>query len=416
MVDVRSGRAGALSLLVLCLGTWSSLARAQDASPEGASPAGASPEGASRDGAGESASPSDGLPPGEPVRPQARYPAPATPFDDPPRVLAHLAESGERVPLYLVFEEMIEELISELQDAPRDRVSPLAIRSVRGGRPLSADYLDQVEAKVIQAIHEHTSHTVRRCLTCGSIRSRVEDDAWIVSLGIADHEQLVREAERLGVVAFMDLRISYLPEQNVAMLMAEIFRAEDGTVVWSRSYRSDATTAAILRTGERIESRAERVEELERRLDQRPLLEHQPSIGGGFIQISGPEGIVFGAMVGYRLEERFGEDRRWLFSLGGEGFFNFSSQPLIGAFVNVMLQYDVIPPNLNDFVLRTGPALGAFIAGQEGNSFVAEWTADGIFQFLLGVGISVFYFVPTDFGGQDLGGIGAKVRFTVNFR
>ena len=353
---------------------------------------------------------------GVPVQPRVRYPGGPGTDEEVRRVTRYLQESQSGVPLYLVFEEMIEELVAELQDAPRETISPLAVRRVRVSRQLSAWFSDQIQAQIINAVQQHTPHTVRRCLTCDSIRSRVDDDQWVVTLGVADQEQLRREAELLGVRTFMDVRVAYYPDQNVATLMAEIFSAENGNVEWSRSYRSDATTAAILRTGQRIETREERVEELDRRLAQRPSLSHQPFLGVGLIPYSGAQDIIFGAMLGYRLIEHFGEDQRWLFALTAEAFLNWSDQPLFGGFVNAGLQYDLLPPNLNDFVFRVGAAVGAFIAGSEGNSFVAEITADGVFQFLLGLGISVFYFVPVEFAGGDLGGFGGKARFTITFR
>lgn len=352
-----------------------------------------------------------------PVEPRLRYPAIGEAAENIGLAQQRIEESTDSVPLYLVFEEMIEEAIAELQDADVGEISPIAVRSVRASPQLSAWYVGQVQQQLTAQIIEHTAHQIRHCITCESLRSRVEDGDWVITLGVANHRELQQEAELLGVQSFMDIRLGYFPEQNVASLAIEIFTPARGTIQWARSYRSDATTAAILRTGDRMETRAERVEELERRLDSRPSVMHQPSIGAGFIQISGPEQFVFGAMLGYRLFEQFGGDRRWLFSLGGEGFFNFdTAAPLIGGFINAALQYELLPPNLNDFSLRTGPALGAFLAGSEGNSFVAEWGIDGVFQFLLGAGISIFYFVPTPLGDQDLGGFGGKARFTVTFR
>ena len=60
------------------------------------------------------------------------------------------------------------------------------------------------------------------------------------------------------------------PTSNVVWMSAVVYRASDGGVVWSDAYRSDATMAALLRTGQRIPTRAERAAELERKISQRP--------------------------------------------------------------------------------------------------------------------------------------------------
>ncbi len=412
---------GGLLLATLATGAPTALAQGPEIASQNELPPEGEPAEAETDGAedGEPEGPAPGGAPdggpGTPVQARVRYPSVGV-REEQTRVEEMLRASPEAVPLYLVFEEMIEELVSELQDEARQRVSPLAVRRVRVSPSLAGWYADQLEAKIIAAISQHTPHTIRRCVTCGSLRSRVEGDDWVVSLGISDQAQLRREAELLGVQAFLDVRAGYYPADNVATLMAEVFSAEDGTVLWARSYRSDATTAAILRTGDRIESREERVEELERRLDNRPLLSHRGSAGVAFIPYDGPQGTIFGLTLGYHLQERFGAAREWIFLIGAEGFLNWSDEPLFGAFIHGSLQYELLGTNLHEFSLRTGPGLGGFIAGEEGNSFVAEWSVEGVFQFMLGAGVSAFYFLPVTLSGFDLGGFGGRAHVTVTFQ
>ena len=376
-----------------------------DASPPNEESEAASPWYRRSDDAGESGEPREDFP---------RHPMRES-EPDSEQLRQMLADADDQVPLYLVFEEMIDELVAEIQDEPRVRISPLSVRRVRVSRQLSPWFAEETQAKIVSAIQQHTQITVRRCTTCESLRSRVDGDHWVVTMGIADQAQLRREAETIGVNAFLDVRVAYYPQSNVATMVAEAIEATNGTVIWSRSFRSDATTAEILRSGEELQTRQERVEELERRIDMRPHLGHQVSLGAGLIPYTGAQGNIIGGMLGYRLVERFGEDLRWSFSFGGEGFLNAGANALAGGFVNVQMQYDLLPPSLHKVQLRTGLAVGGFIAGSEGNSFVAEWSADVVMQFLLGLGINLFYFVPVEFGEGDLGGFGGKVRVSVNF-
>ena len=79
------------------------------------------------------------------------------------------------------------------------------------------------------------------------------------------------------------------------------------------------------------------------------------------------------------------------------------------------MQYRVNRPNLNDIQIWAGSAIQFFVAGLQGNTLTFESNLDLIMQFRLGLGVSIFYAIPVDFGGFDLGGVGYKFRFTFNF-
>lgn len=318
--------------------------------------------------------------------------------------------------IYQLVEEMVEEAVADISRLNPTVVSPMAMRSTGLSPNLNAQFGDFVESTLVASVVNNTPMVIKRCIACQSLRSRVDDDDWVVSMGFTHHEDLQREATRLGAQTYLDLRLAFFPGANVVALHVEIYRAQDGAILWTELYRSDSTTAAILRSGDRIMTRDERVKELERRIDARPYYGHILYVGGAFIPYDGPEGGIGGASIGYRLYEKFGRDRRFLFGVGAEGFANFSeTNGLLGAFVSGTLQYELFPPSLNEPVYRTGPTIGGFFAGTEGNSFALEWGFDVILQFRLGAGISAFYFVPTDFAGFDLGGFGGKGRVSFNW-
>lgn len=318
--------------------------------------------------------------------------------------------------LYQLVEEMTDDLVVDLRDLNLAAVSPVAMRRMGLSPNLSAAFGDFVESTVVSEISNATKLRVKRCVACSSLRSRIEGGDWVVTLGMTQHEDFRREAEALGVKAFLDLRFAFYPGVNIAALNVEVIRAEDGAVMWAETYRSDSSTAAILRSGDRVESRKERLLELERKLDARPYYGHIVYGGGTYIPYDSDAGSISGMAMGYRIYEKFGEDRRWLFGVGAEGFANFSEDnALLGSFVGATLHYQLTEPNLNSVTVRTGPSLYGFFAGTEGNSAALEWGVDAIMQFRLGVGASAFYFVPTEFAGADLGGLGFKGRVTFNW-
>ncbi len=326
-----------------------------------------------------------------------------------------LQSGAGTIHIYQLVEEMIDEIISDVVDLNPRAISPAAFRHMNLTPNLSAQFGDFVESTLISALSAHTDITVKRCVACHSLRSRVDGQDWVVTRGMVDHDELVAEAERLGVTAFLDSRLSFFPGANIVAMQVEFIRAEDGAVLWTETYRSDSTTANILRTGDRVASRHERVRELERRIDERPYYGHQLMAGAGYIPYDSPQGGISGATIGYRLYEKFGPELRYLFGIGAEGFANFSDNPLLGSFIYATFQTELTSKNLNRPTYRTGPTVGGFFAGSEGNSFVAEWGVDAILQFRLGAGASVFYFLPTDFAGYDLGGFGLKGRVSFNW-
>ena len=326
-----------------------------------------------------------------------------------------LQTESNRIHIYQLAEEMIDEVIADVSELNASVLTPVALRQMSLTPNLDDQFGEFVESTLITALASHTEIAVKRCIACDAIRSRVDDNDWVVTRGLVHHEDLRAEAERLNANTFLDARFSYFPGANIVAMQVEFFRADDGAVLWSETYRSDATTAAILRTGDRVESREERVAELERKLDARPYYGYHLTIGAGHIPYDHPDGGLGGIMFGFRLYEKFGAQREHLFGIGAEGFANFSDEGILGSFIYGMYQTEIFSPNLNQPTIRTGPAIGGFFAGTEGNSFFTEWTLDATFQFRLGAGVSLFYFIPTEFIGYDLGGFGAKGRVSFNW-
>ena len=325
-------------------------------------------------------------------------------------------QSGQdAIHIYQLVEEMVDEVLADVADLNSSAISPAAIRSVGLSPNLSKGFGEFVEATLVSALANKSDVTLKVCAACQSLRSRVEDGQWVVTLGLTRHEDLRREAQRLGVKSFLDAKFSYFPGANVVALNVRFIAAEDGRVLWAETYRSDATTAAILRSGDRVISRDERVKELERLLEARPYYGHILYVGGTYIPHDTPSGGLTGMALGYRLYEKFGPDRRWMFGIGAEGFANFGADALLGSFVGATLNYELFEPNLKRPIYRAGGTVAGFFAGNEGNSAAFQADFDVSLQFRLGVGASLMYFLPVTFAGADLGGLGYKVRASFNW-
>jgi|GEM_PF-2125406 len=332
------------------------------------------------------------------------------------RMRRYINSNNSSLTLYQVVNEMLDDLLADVRDLQLDAVGPLAIRGVGLSPNLSPLFGQWVEGEVTARLIQATKLTVRYCTPCQSLRTDVEGGEWVLRLGWTEHEDMRKAAASIGVSSFMDIFVSFVPGANQVMLTVRIYRADNGAILWAESYTSDSTTAAILRTGERVMNREEAYRELTRKIEQRPYYGYTIYFGGGMIPFAGPEGDIDFNTIGIRFYEKFGEDKRSLFGIVAESAISlFSTNPLMAAFFGGILQHRVNSPNLNDIQLWAGGAMEVFVAGLQGNTLAFEGNVDLIMQFRLGFGASVYYAVPVDFGGADIGGVGYKFRFTFHF-
>ena len=331
------------------------------------------------------------------------------------RTKAYIASGTTKITIYQIVQEMIDDFIADSRDLNIAATSPLAVRNVGLTPNLAKSFGSWVETELINAVSKHTDIRVKRCISCHALTTSLQGNEWVVRLGHVTQDDLAAEAKRLGVTTFMDAFVSFVPGANTVTLNVQIFRASDGKILWSETYRSDATTAAILRSGDRVLTRDEARGELVRKIEQRPYYGYQVLAGAGYIPYDSPLGGISGLLIGGRVYERFGEDQRYLYGFHGEGFVNIGENALLGGFLGATFQYQLNQPNLNDPIYRVGGIVEGFIAGQEGNSFALEAVAEAIFQFRFGASVSAFYFVPTRYAGADLGGVGFKARAVLNW-
>lgn len=343
------------------------------------------------------------------------------------RMRDYVQSSATKVTIHQVVQEMIDDFIADTRDLRIAAVSPLAVRNVGLSPNLAKPFGDWVESELINALAKHTDIRVKRCIACKALKTRVDKDDWVVSLGHTTQQDLADEAKRIGVVAYADAFVSWIPGANTVSLNVQIYRAVDSKILWTETYQSDATTAAILRSGDRILTRDEAREELVRKIDQRPYYGYQLFGGAGVIPYeppstaptqdgSAPNRSITGVLIGGRIYEKWGEDLRFLYGFHGEAFVNVSEEnPLLGAFLGATTLYQLNEPNLNQPIYRAGGTVQGFIAGSEGNSFALEANFEVILQFRFGLSVGAFYFFPTDFAEGILGGPGAKARIVFNW-
>jgi hypothetical protein len=330
-----------------------------------------------------------------------------------------IRKSRPNVNFYELVDEMLDEITYQLSKQDAIALSPLAIRLVRLSPDMRPEFAGTLQARLLARISQVTSIKTAVCIECSSMRSRVENGQWLVSLGAVRQEDLQRIGRAQGIKTFVDLDFTFNPQANTIWMEAIAFRASDGGVVWSDAYRSDATTAMLLRSGRRIPSRAERLDELEHKIEGRPYFGYMVGVGLARIGYNGPTGDIGGPMATIRIHERFGENNQQLFGLSVGIFFtgvpeagkNVLNSLMAGAYYSTNLS----EPSLNQPELWAYGELGGMFSGNQGNTFYGEGGLDLHLKWRLSMVGGLQYVLPTHFADHDLGGLGYRLRLAFNW-
>jgi hypothetical protein len=323
------------------------------------------------------------------------------------------------ISFYELVDEILDEIAYQLGRQDAMMLSPMAIRMVRLSPDLRPEFAATLEARLLARINSTTNIRTAVCVECTAMRSRVEGGQWLVTLGAVRTEDLQRIGRTQGIKTFVDLGFTYSPSSNQIWVEAVAFRASDGGIVWSDAYRSDATTAMLLRSGRRIPSRAERLDELEHKLQGRPYYGYMVGVGLARIGYNGPTGDIQGPLMTIRIHERFGADQAQLFGLSVGIFFtgvpeagkNVLNSLMSGAYYSVNLS----EPSLNGPELWFYGELGGMFSGNQGNTFYGESGIDLHLKWRFSMVGGLQYVMPTHFADHDLGGVGYRLRLALNW-
>jgi hypothetical protein len=354
-------------------------------------------------------------PPGQVPLPRKKQP-PAPPEDDDSdisvpeqgpneRLVGDIAATTGVVTLTEVVDEILADMVAELAGRTPKKLSPMAIRNVRLSSNVQPTYARELMAAIIANIHAGTNIRIVECLECQATRSRIVGDAWVISRGVNDAEEVRRVAARLGARSFMDVAFGFDPESGVVQMDFSVVRADDSIVIWADSFRADKTTPMLLRSTSAPQKRKDRLKDLEMLLEGRPFYGFAVTFGAMLLPYDDPvNGDIGGATAGFRVYERFGVDRQWIFGLDVTGFINTTR--LAGGILSAGAWWIPIRPDFINPELRVGAKAGAFVAGSEGNAAVGQVGAELLLRYRFGLYGYLVFMTKSQFNNNNLGGLG----------
>ncbi len=329
------------------------------------------------------------------------------------------ATTGE-VGLAQIVDEVLADVMAELDRFQPRKVSPMAIRQVTLGANIKPKFSRKLRNKIIAQTHSGTRVRILRCIECEATRTRLIDGQWILTKGLVNTEELRSVGERIGVQTFLDVSFGFDPESGTVEMDFQLIRAEDAQVIWAESFRADESTPMLLRSTEAPMRRKDRLRDLEMLLEGRPYYGSVASAGFMLLPYNDPiDGDITGATAGYRLYERFGEDRQVMFGLDIMGFLN--TERLSGAIVSAGSWWVPFRPDLVNPELRLGAKAGAFVAGTEGNAAIFQLGAEVLLRYRFGLYGYVLFMTESAYPGPNrndqaqLGGLGFSLGLSFNW-
>lgn len=331
------------------------------------------------------------------------------------RLIEDLAAAHGEISLPELLDEILADVVAEIAERPAQWVSPLAVRTVRLGANVEPGFGRRIVAALVTSIHAGTDVRVVECLECQLTRTEVVDGRWVVRRGLTTNAESRRVAAQIGAKSFLDLSFGFEPETDQVQLDVQIVRAEDAVVLWSDTFRADSTTPMLMRSSFAPQRRKDRLRDLEMLLEGRPMYGYAANAGFMLLPYDDPvAGDIGGATAGFRLYERFGEDRQVMFGLDMMGFLN--TERLAGGLFSAGMWWVFPRPDLVNPELRLGAKAGAFVAGSAGNAAVFQLGAEVLLRYRFGLYGYLLFMTESELEpGRFLGGLGFSAGMSFNW-
>jgi hypothetical protein len=308
-----------------------------------------------------------------------------------------LVVSGDTVDANDVLDEMIDELAADLARIGASRFSPLLFDRIRLSSNVSPQFAEILEARLAAALMRAANLSLVRCLECQGTRTRIESATWVVARGITGRAQLAQLGRDYGARGLLSVSLTVQVAPASMAMDVELIRPDDSTVAFAESYRARAEDALLYRGVDRAQSRQQRLEDLQRRLEARPLWGMAVSIEGAMVPVDG-QAALYGAIGLVHVLERIGVEHEWRVGLSGGGLINST---LVGGILGATVFRRVTAETVNGTGISIGATGGVFIAGNAGSSAMGTARLEWVTGYRLGLTASVSYLAPFKLQNKD---------------
>jgi len=278
----------------------------------------------------------------------------------------YLAPTGETVDANDILDEMIDELTADVARLGT-RIGPILLERIRLSDNLNPELAAVVEARIAASLGRGANVALVRCAECWATRGRLEHGAWIVSRGINRRDDLVAVANKYSARTLLTVAVTLQEHPSTVAMDVELVRADDSSIAFAEQYRMTPDTALLYRGVDRSQSRAERLKQLEDRINSKPRFGHAVELGA--MLLGSTAGSVWGAVARYQLTERFGDDGLFDAGLSAGGYIDTGT--IVAGMVGGIWSMRLTPAQLAASELRLTAGAGGVITGSSNSAYLS---------------------------------------------
>jgi hypothetical protein len=196
---------------------------------------------------------------------------------------ARAAPAGQR-DFYSALDDTLGDFEYDLKNAKVKGSDSLSIREIAANERVPRSFAPHIEYLLTERMLRATKNKVIQCVGCGARKmSLVEGNKITITSAKTDVKELARVAKQQGIKHFLDVAFTYQPGGLVMSLT--ITEPDGSAVVWSRTYNSETSRAALLRRGydtEQLDATTRKATEYPATLQYRARVDYliEPDIDG----------------------------------------------------------------------------------------------------------------------------------------
>lgn len=201
---------------------------------------------------------------------------------------------------YVVLEDLLADFEFDLKNNNVQGLQSLSIRNIGMSENIPSSFKQHLELLISERILGSTKHKLTQCVPCRSRTARLEGNSIKITSPEQSPEELARLAERYAIKHFMDISFSY--QTHSMILSLHITKANDQTLIWTRSYNSETSRASAFRRGIDYTQ----IEQARNTKKFEPTVQYRPTVYY-FMErdVSGTNGVLgFGLRIMERYENR----------------------------------------------------------------------------------------------------------------